>query len=232
MPIGAFRLNTLSRIIPSVSSVTYVNNYSRGVAGTGANTLTITNAIAGDLLVMVTGGGSGSTTAAAPADTTPSGWTQIATSATGTQTTSQRDSYFYKIATASGESVTGLSGTGGLGGSTMNIFVYRPNQSIFSVSVVGSPGAQTTTAAPTNQTLTLGQSSPPFILGFATWSSSGSSPTVGSTTTATRTSARTISVATYGYFYAYETVSSMSSSTISMTDNGTNSMGSFLLQLY
>jgi hypothetical protein len=194
--------------VPVVATITAPANTT-----STASTITIpSTASAGDIAVLFD-------TSTTTTDTTPSGWTSI----TKSTTTGIRQNVSYKIlsATDPNTSITGMAGT-----TRKVMVVYRGNTLITNVfpTVIGS---QATTATPTNQSLT-GEAGP--MIAFAVYSATGAISTRGwSAGSPTEYS----SVSTSGiYVKALITNSGTpSTTTISMTDSGTNALQSFRLKL-
>lgn len=149
----------------------------------------------------------------------PVNWTNIGQSST----TGMVASCSYKIVDSTDllSSVTGLSGT------TRKIMLaFRPNSSINSV-LFGSVNGQATTAAPTNQTLSMSGVSTP-VIGIVNYSYTGSAPTRDSVgLTMTEVTGSNI-IARYVIFNDGDIPSN---GTISMSDAGTNALQSFYLQV-
>ena len=198
---------TLSAV-PVVATITAQANTT-----STASTITIpSTASSGDIAILFD-------TSTTTTDTIPSGWTSIS----GVTTTGIRQNVSYKIlsATDPNTSVTGMAGT-----TRKVMVVYRGNTLITNVlpSVIAS---QATTATPTNQTLT-GEAGP--MIAFAVYSATGAISTRGwSAGSPTEYS----SVSTSGiYVKALITNSGTpSTTTISMSDSGTNALQSFRLKL-
>lgn len=129
----------------------------------------------------------------------------------------------YKILTAQdvGASVTGLPGS-----ALKTILVFRPNRPISAITV-GSVNGQTTTSAPSNQTLSVPFASSP-ILGIAQYISTGAITSAASTVNMSTVTNTTNQLCKYSIFGKD---SPSSNSTISMGDHGTNLMQSFYLKL-
>lgn len=134
----------------------------------------------------------------------------------------------YKVLTGSetGSITTmGVSGTGN--GSVL--IIYRGNTVINGITL-SSLNQETTTNAPANQTLTMTGVTGPYI-GFAVYISNASITTRGSTTA----SSRELTASSGIYVKTFESTSSsvsFSDSTISMADYGTNSLQSFVLNVF
>lgn len=228
MPIGAFRLNGLSKYNPpsTASSYSFVDSsYS-----TVSTTITMPSSLlANDLAVMFDTQANSNTTV--PTAVTPSGWTNISNNVTNSTTNGIRICVSYKLldGTESGTSITGMT-AGSLRGEK-KIAVFRPNNPIASVSLSTING-QATLSAPTNQTLTMSGSTGPYI-GFAWYFSTGSITTRGSTVTETR-EIGTTGTTPRGFlktFEATDSTISFSNSTISMADYGANAMLSFRMDI-
>jgi hypothetical protein len=198
---------TLSAV-PVVTTITTPANTT-----STASTITIpATASSGDIAVLFD-------TSTTTTDTIPSGWTRI----TGVTTTGIRQNVSYKILSASdpNTSITGMGGT-----TRKVMVVYRGNILISNVlpTVIGS---QATTATPTNQSLT-GEAGP--MIAFAVYSATGAVTTrgwsAGSPTEYSSVSTSAI------YVKALITNSGTpSTTTISMSDSGTNALQSFRLKL-
>jgi len=191
---------------PSIVSV-------RTTATSTATTITVPSTVKqGDLLVLAD-------TSTTVTDTTPSGWTQ----ASGTTTTGIRTNISYKIATDAdvGASVTGMAGT-----TRKVMVVYQGNHPFTSVRLSPTINAQSTTAAPSNQTVTMSGIRAPIIALAVYGKTAATTPTRGwSGGTPTEYS----SVSTSGVYVntlMYNVGSTPANATISMTDAGTNTLQS------
>ena len=205
--------------IAAPSSFTY-QTLGQSVTGT----FTFPNGInSGDLAILFQSAFNNSTTA--PAEVAPSGWTLISNTTDATNPAGRMTTY-YRIC-AGNESGTSISVMTGTNVQQSQVLIYRPNTGINSleISTVNSQGSGT---APTNQTLTMTGLVGPYI-GIATYASNGSVSSA-STTTPTRTTGPS-----GGHFIrTFEAVNSSTSfttSTISMTDTGTNLMASYTIRL-
>ena len=228
MPLGAFRLNTLSAAMSGTPSLalTFMSSSSRTNVGSGATSASFV-ADVGDIIVYAVTASTG-TTSAAPALVIPSGFDMFYNLATGTQANSMRTCLFYQISTTSGSrTLTSLSGTR----SSHLIFVYKPNVTLSRVSF--TPGSsEITNATPSNQTLTFGTMTSAMVA-FAY----GANTTTG-TAAGTLTSTTTPTTAVLAFTSVNNNVARLMSfdgsgfsgtSTISKTDLGTNSMFSTVM---
>lgn len=197
----------------------YVNSTTATTA-----TLTLPTFLDGDIAILFQSATNVSTTI--PTAVTPTGWTNVVNSGVSS-TTSLRIMTHYKIMTA-GESGTVLTGMAGTNNVRYMIAIYRPSRTYtISTSTVSQ---QATTAAPTNQTLTMTSITGPYI-GVACYASDATiSPAGGGSTT---TATRDIGASTYNMktFESIDNSTSFTNSTISMTDTGVNGMASFRLVL-
>jgi hypothetical protein len=185
----------------------------RATATSTATTITVPSTVKqGDLLVLAD-------TSTTTTDTTPSGWSQ----ASGTTTTGIRTNISYKIATDADVSatVTGMAGT-----TRKVMVVYQGNYPFTSVRLSPTISAQSTTAAPSNQTITMSGIRAPIIAMAVYGKTTATTPTRGwSGGTPTEYS----SVSTSGVYVntlMYNVGSSPANATISMTDAGTNTLQS------
>lgn len=203
---------------PSPTSFTYVG-MSQAIFGT--NTLPSTNA--GDLAILFQSAFNNSTTP--PTDVAPSGWTKISDTTDATNPAG-RMSVYYKILVA-GDSNSTISVITGTNVQQSQIQVYRPNTAINSlqISTINSQGSS---GVPTAQTLTMTGLVGPYI-GVATYASNGS---VSASTSVTPTRTTGPSGGHYlKFFEAVNSSTSFSTSTVSMTDAGTNLMASYTIKL-
>jgi hypothetical protein len=149
--------------------------------------------------------------------TVPSGWTQITTSTT----TGIRSTVSYKKL-VSGDINTSITG---MGGTTRKVLVIvRGNAPISSVTL-STPAQQATTAAPTNQTISMSGSIAP-VMGFAHYTSTGAVATrTGTGNLREFTSATNQYVKVWAYTPAQST-----NITVGQSDNGTNALQSFWIR--
>jgi hypothetical protein len=196
-------------------------------ATVSTSTIAMPTVQTGDIVIL---NNNATTSTTAPTAVTPSGWTNIINTSVNSGTALRMMVHYRVItdgATESGTTITGMSG--GLG-NRYNILVYRPSKS-FTLSTLGNQQAAVgTTAAITNQTLTMGVSGP--SLAFAFYYSSTSGATFGSTTTSTQD----IFNGASGYvktFEASDSTISFATSTISLTNatSSTMALASFRLGL-
>ena len=148
-------------------------------------------------------------------DVTPTGWTSI----TKTSTSGIRQNISYKILTASdlGATITGMAGV-----NRKVMLIYRGNSAFNTINVTVT-GSQSTTAVPTNQSL-VGQAGP--MIAFAAYSSTGAITTSGwSVGSPTQYNASSTSVITVKALITNS--GTPSTTTISMSDGGTNSLQTF-----
>lgn len=182
------------------------------VSGTGS-TITVPSTVKqGDLLVLAD-------TSNVVTDVTPSGWSQ----ASGTTTTGIRTNISYKIATDAdvGATITGMAGT-----TRKVLVVYQGNYPFGSVRLSPTINAQSTTAAPSNQTITMSGIRAPIIAMAVYGKTTATTPTRGWTG---GTPTEYSSVSTSGVYVKtlmYNVGSSPANATISMTDAGTNTLQS------
>lgn len=156
-------------------------------------------------------------------DVTPVGWTAI--SNIGSSSTI-RTNISYKILSPidSGATIVGMAT-----GTRKQLFVFKPNYPAPWVWL-STPGAQATTATPTNQTINgSGASGYPQIY-MAVYASTGSTFTRGYTGGAPLEYSMT-AVAPYVYVKYEIVTASAPTRTISMSDGGTNTLQSFWLRL-
>jgi len=178
-----------------------------------ASTITVPGSAAvGDVAILFD-------TSTTVTNTIPSGWTSIS----GVTTTGIRQNISYKLIGSSdiGATVTGMAGT-----TRKVMLVYRGNALIGEVTPTVT-GTQATTATPTAQSL-VGQAGP--MIAFATYSATSTITTrgwsVGSPSEYSSVSGSGI------YVKALITNSGTPSTTsITMTDSGTNAMQSFRLKI-
>jgi hypothetical protein len=148
---------------------------------TGATTITMPTIQANDIVFFFTGAVNLNTTI--PTAIAPSGWTSIINTSLST-TNSGRHQAFYKVM-AGTESGTTLSTLVGGGVNQSSLVVYRPNVAVTTITT-STPVSQSTTAAPTAQSLVLsGQTGPYIGFAFATGYSSAGTPNTTSTPTRT-----------------------------------------------
>ena len=207
----------------TVSSYSFVNSTQ-----TITTSLTPpTGILAGDIAVFIQG--AANTTASIPTETPPAGWTQILISDNSTSPGIRQVAY-YKICAgteSSGANFTCMSGTS----STQSaMYIYRPNVTPRGVQI-NLLTTQSTTVAPTNQSLALTTQVGPYIAIALAQATNGS----GTLTTATSTPTRTTGPSGNFYYRTWEQTSSGSSfvnQTIGMADGGNNVLSSFVLQIF
>jgi hypothetical protein len=155
-------------------------------------------------------------------DTTPTNWTSISKATT----TGIRTNISYKkmVSGDLGATITGMGGT-----TRKILLTFRPNAAVSSVTL-STPGSQATTAAPSNQTISMsGQNRP--IIGFACYASTGSVGTRGWSggTPVEFSNVSTSSIFVKALVYNQEFTTTPSNATISMSDNGTNTLQTFYM---
>ena len=148
--------------------------------------------------------------------TVPSGWTQVTTSTTTgiRSTVSYKKLAFSDLATT----ITGMAGT------TRKILtIVRGNAPIQTITI-STPAQQATTAAPTNQTLSMSSPASPLV-GFAHYTATGAISTrTGASSVAEFTSATNQYVKVWTYI-----PTTGANQTIGMSDSGTNALQSFFI---
>lgn len=204
-----------------VSSYSFVNSTStitvNAVAPTGIQ--------AGDVAIFIQH--ACNTTTTIPTQTAPAGWTVFQNTSTSVSPAVRTNAY-YKICdgTESGASFTCMTGTNH---TQSSIYVYRPNIPAMGV-MVNVPISQTTTATPTTQTLSLTTQVGPYI-GIALASSSGNVILTAASSTPTRTTGPSANF----YYRTWEQTSGGSSfidQSVSMSDTGTNTLATYVLQIF
>lgn len=231
MPLGAFRLNTLSAALSGTPSLALTFSSNAVSANTTATTSPTFTAAIGDLIVYIVTATNAASPSAAPALVIPAGFGVWFNIASGTIAQSQRTAMFYQISTTAGSRT--LSSFTGLSFSQHTVFVYTPNVPLSRVSFT-TGSSQVTISTPSPQTLTFGtmtsarvafayggQSTGNATLTNTLASSVGVPPTrsieVGS---GSLTRARTMSFEGSGF---------SGTTTISKADLGTNSMFSTVM---
>jgi hypothetical protein len=217
MPLGIARLNSLA--VPLPNSLAFITSNSNVQSGTSGVTASVTASV-GDLIIFFTNAANAN---APPTLITPSGFTIAKDLPSPTQSASTRVVVGYQVATTSGS--RSITSTGGSGGSSHILLVYRPTASITSVSF-NTGTSQATTATPVNQTLTFGTMTP-LTVAFAGFGSTGglASGSAGAVSGATAT--RTISAifsSTYNRVITFEGAGFSGTGTASMSDGGSNTM--------
>jgi hypothetical protein len=155
-------------------------------------------------------------------DTTPSGWTSISK----TTTTGIRTNISYKklVSGDVNSSITGMAGT------TRKVMVIvRADINPTNIKL-SNASAQSTTSAPSNQTITLANNLQP-IVGFACYASTGNVGTRGWSTGNPSEYSSVSTSSVYVKALAYNPGAVNATPTISMSDNGTNTLQSFYLHL-
>ena len=201
----------------------WISFVSTANSAKGGTNITIPTVQTGDIAILFQG--ADNTTTTAPTAVNPSGWTSVV-NASQTTTAGLRIQIHYKILNSSdsGTSVSCMSGTAN---SYHHIVVYRPSRT-YTLSTP-TPNQQATNAAPTNQTLTMTGITGPYI-GVA-YSYSSGTPTLSSTTTATRTAGQANNGGIINLFESTDSGISFATPTISATDTGQNALASFRLIL-
>ena len=172
------------------------------------------NILAGDLAIIID-------TSTTVTNTVPSGWT----AANSVSTTGIRTTISYKtcLGTESSTQVTGM------GGVTRKILlVFRPDITVNSISPVFNTG-QATTSAPTQQTLGLLSIAKPHIVIAAYAKTISTTPTRGFVQSGATGVIEQSSVSTSGVYVKYQinnVGSNPQTTTLSMTDAGTNTLQS------
>jgi hypothetical protein len=217
---GVARLNTLARYAaPAGSAVTEYNF----VSATTSTTSTIAwpaDRAAGDLAILVQGAGALNTP---PTAVTPTGFTNIANTG-ASASAANRTMVDYKILTGSESgNITGMNGST----NRKNLFIYRPNSAITTLTI-STVNQQTTTGTPTNQTLSMSGLTGPYI-GIAAYMSSGTITARGSTVTASREVTANSTTNYTKTFESNKADQTFGNSTISMADYGTNALVSFTI---
>lgn len=149
---------------PRIAHITSQSNSASATIGIPSN------AVAGDVAVLVDRAGSSTTTA--PTQVVPAGWTLI-NSTFMNPSLSVRTTISYKILT-SGDLGTVLTGQNGANSNYKTIVILRPNYVVTNV-VVSTVNAQATAAAPTNQVVTNSAVSRPHVVIAAYSSGTGTS---------------------------------------------------------
>lgn len=227
---GISRVATLTQgLTVAPTALTYITFNSNVQSGTSGVTAAVTASV-GDLIIFFSNAAnSGSATTAPPTLVTPAGFTIAKDFPSPTQLASIRYVVGYQVATTSGSRT--ITSTGGAAGSSHVVLVYRPNASISSVSFTTGT-SQVTTATPTNQTFNMTGLMTPLTVGFAGFGSTGGLAT-GSAGSSTSASTRTVSAtftATYNRVITFEGSGfNATSTTISMSDGGTNTMYSTVM---
>jgi hypothetical protein len=150
-------------------------------------------------------------------DVTPSGWISISKASTS----GIRSNISYKKLTSGdlGTTITGMAGT-----VRKTLVIVRPNAPVSSVSL-STPAAQATTAAPTNQTISMsGQTQP--IMGFAHYAATAAISTrtgTGNERELVNTTSQYVKIWTYNS-------STAANQTVGMSDSGTNTLQSFWIR--
>lgn len=203
----------------------FTNDYVKFISTNTSSTTSITLPATiqdGDIGILFNGADNASTTA--PSAVNPSGWTNVINSSQ-TTTNALRITAYYKVLTAAEASTTITVMTGG-NKSNAHFLLYRPSKS-FSIATA-SINQQATASVPTNQTLTMTGINNIFLGFYFAWTSGTGVPS------STITPIRTISQSGQSYigsFEATDTAVTYSTSTISMTDGGTQGLCSFRLDL-
>jgi len=195
--------------IPAVNNV-----YIAAQVTSTSSTITIpSTAKVGDIALLFD-------TSTTVTEVNPSGWSTI----TGGTTTGIRTNINRKTLVSGdiGATVTGMAGT-----TRKILLLFRPNGPVTTLTVTAT-GSQFTTATPSNQTVTAGDSpSTTPVISFWCGASTGSpSITLAGTTQIANTSTSGIRVA-YRQWNQGETPSNQ---TASMADSGTNSFQSFFIR--
>jgi hypothetical protein len=200
---GSVTINDTS-LTPATTSMSYITN-----SNSLSSTITIpATATTGDIAILW----DYSTTTT---NTVPSGWTQINTATT----TSMRFTVSYRKLTAgqNGTSVTGMSGT------TRKVMAIFRGNIVPTTITPTTHGAQATTATPSTQSITAGTAPYIYFSGHAASTSGGSRTwNSGSPTEISASSTNTV----YGRFQIFNS-GGASTTSVSMTDAGTNGMISF-----
>ena len=192
---------------------------SSGTSGT--TSITVPTVENGDIGILIQ---AARNTSGQPTAVNPSGWTSILNSAGGIL----RIQAHYKILTAA-ESATSITTMSGTSANNSALYIFRPSRT-YTLSIA-SLNQQATTAAPTNQTLTMTSVTGPY-LGIAFNYASASNTDITSTTTPT-----IYDQAIWGnrgniiIFQSTSSADSFTTSTISMVDRGDNGLASFRLVL-
>ena len=193
----------------TLSNISFVTSTS----ATNAGSITIpTSAREGDLAVLFDYSSTNT------GNTIHPGWNLIVRTFT---TLNAICSYKILVAQDIGTSVTGLTSS-----ASKTILIFRPNRPLLLV-IAGSVNGQTTTVAPSNQTLGVPSASSP-IIGFAHYTSSGSITSAASSFSMNTVLNTNTQVCKY---VILNKGSASVNSTISMGDHGTNLMQSFYLKL-
>lgn len=154
--------------------------------------------------------------------TVPSGFTQITTSTT----TGIRSTVSYRKLTTGqpGTTITGMAGT-----TSKVLLIVRGNTTINSITI-STPTQQATTAAPTNQTISMsGQAAP--IMGFAHYTANAAVTTRNSDAISAVTTEYNAGINQYVKTFAYNAYYwTPTNVVISTTDVGTNALQSFYIR--
>ena len=185
-----------------------------------ASTIAMPTVQTGDIVIL---NNNATSSTNAPTAVTPSGWTNVVNTSVNSSTALRMMIHYRVITNGASESGTTITGMSGGVTNRYNILVYRPSKTFtLSTTSVNQQAAVGTTAAITNQTLTMGVSGP--SLAFAFYYSSSSGATYGSTTTVTRdvTNGATGDMKT---FEASDSAISFATSTISLTNTTSSTLG-------
>jgi hypothetical protein len=214
MPIGAFRLNTLSAVSSAYAgptSIPYQYNRS-GTTNTGPGTVSNDMTAAGDIAICFA-----SNTNVSATKNIPSGWIEIADQISA----AYRTSISYRIIVA-GDIGTQISSFPAGGSSNRSIALFfRPNTAINSV-VIGGLNKEASSAAPTNQTLTVSGTPNLPTIGFASYASTGAITTRGWTSGSPTEVVAGTGPIQYSKHLIYTTTPT--NTTISQSDGGTDNV--------
>ena len=159
-------------------------------------------------------------------NTVPSGWTSIS----GVAATGIRTNISYRVLTSGqpGATISGMAGT------TRKIMMLFRGASLTPTISLSTPGVQSTTAAPTNQSITATQATNIY---FAAYGKTTSTTPTTTLTMTNYTSTLVTSVSTSGIFARYIVANpgansvTQSNATVTMSDAGTNTLQSFRMTI-
>jgi hypothetical protein len=208
-----------------------INPYAFGVAGltiafqasatsTAATVTGPASIQAGDVLLL---GDRARNTVGLPTAVIPTGFTEIASTASDGTTSRTRLSYKIADGSEASASITGMDGT-----STDNkvLLVFRPSTPA-TVLTFADPGQETTDVNPTSQTITASGGAVPLIVGATYGSSAAVDPRSSTPAMDAEVSSSTL------FYFGYKIYNSAPSDhTVDMDDEGaTNTLQSFYVEV-
>jgi hypothetical protein len=209
---GIARLNTLAKFT-AASSPTSIS-FVASTTSSGSSTIILSaSAAVGDVAILFD-------KSETLTDTIPSGWTSNTSLRTLGSTIRQNISWIFVTSGMPGSTITGMT-TGGAGRKIM--LVFRPNTTATTITV-GGISAQTSSTAPTTQTLTGGTAPMIYLAAY------GADQSVNSTTWTGGTSTSVLSGSSFVSRYLVYN-STPTNASISMPDSGINIMQSFYMML-